>query len=415
MTRIIADRYAVLSEPVREGGLADVLACSDLEDGGNRVAVKLLKELPDGDETLQLLFRREVAALRELRHENIVLLRDAGTDGVSGRYFLTLEWVAHDLVSWMGSRPAPPADTFLDLIALPLLRALAFAHERKVIHRDLKPSNVLVTSDGVPKLADFGISKIKTSLSEGIHTLAAYSSRPFAPPESESKSSFSRDVFAFGVLLLACLTKEPIEDYDDFPGALDVLEADLELVDLIESCTSLNAADRPRSGPELLLRVEAYQRRRRSDERRTRLISLELTGSVRRRVMEEEKLPESAVPDLILREIADSPSLRPLLEDKESPSHFDGPWLGEQRHFYIYGDEWSFRLVASEESPRLKVISAVRIGAINNDLLRDRHLVLADVRFSLDPPLNYAAARDDIRVVVEEGRGPPVVATGRSW
>ena len=90
MARVVEGRYAVLNEPARIGGLSEVLACSDLEDGGARVALKLLKDLPDRNETLQLLFEREVSALRELKHNNIVRLRDAGIDSDTGRYFLAL-------------------------------------------------------------------------------------------------------------------------------------------------------------------------------------------------------------------------------------------------------------------------------------------------------------------------------------
>lgn len=402
MATLIGSRYAVLKEPPREGGLADVLACTDLEQGGQRVAVKLLKNLPDKDETLQLLFEREVSALQELRHENIVHLQEAGIDEESGRYFLALEWVPHDLPGWLAAHPPASTEEFLEQVGLPILRALSFAHERKVVHRDVKPSNVLVTDDGTPKLADFGISKIKTSLSEGGHTLAAYSSRPYAPPEAESKSSFSRDVFAFGVFLLACLTKGPIEGYEDFAPALDALEADLELIDLVESCVSLDPSDRPRSAPELLLRLEAVQRRHRAEEQRIRTISLDLSGGAKRRIMEEEQIPEAGVRDLVLRELADAPSLRPLLDTGETATVFDGPWFGEARHLFLFGDEWSFRAVAEGEGPRLTVIGAARIGAIETDLERERHLVLDNVRFTLDPPLNYATARDEIRQLVEE-------------
>ena len=159
MARVVEGRYAVLNEPARIGGLSEVLACSDLEDGGARVALKLLKDLPDRNETLQLLFEREVSALRELKHNNIVRLRDAGIDSDTGRYFLALEWVPNELGSWLDGRDLPP-DEVVREVGLPVLRALAFAHERKIVHRDVKPSNVLVTDDGVPKLADFGISKI---------------------------------------------------------------------------------------------------------------------------------------------------------------------------------------------------------------------------------------------------------------
>ena len=388
-------------EPVRVGGLADVLACTDLQDGGQRVAVKLLRDMPDRNELLQEAFHREVKALRELRHPNIVLLRDAGTNDATGRYYLALEWVPYSLPSWIADHPVADASAFIDYIGFPILQALAFAHERKVIHRDVKPSNVLVTDEGVVKLADFGISKIKTALVESNHTLAQYSSVPFAPPERESKSSFSRDVFGFGVFLLVSLSAEAVEGYTDFPRALDSLEVDLEVVDLIESCVSLEPADRPRSAPELLLKLDAIRQRRRAADRRVRSLSLDLVPSVKQRIIEQEEIPESSVKDLVLRELADSPSLRPLLNDKETPALFDSPWFGDERHFFIYGDEWSFRAVAREESPRLAVIGAVRVGAIENESQRDRHLVLSNVRFVLEPPLNYATAREDIRSVID--------------
>jgi hypothetical protein len=402
MVQVIASRYAALSEPVRIGGLADVLACTDLQDGGQRVAVKLLRDLPDRDETLRLLFEREVAALRELRHENIVVLRDAGIDEATGRYFLALEWVPHDLPSWLAEHRPNSTEEFLDQVAVPVLRALAFAHERKVIHRDLKPSNVLVTNDGIPKLADFGISKIKTSLSDSSHTLAAYSSRPYAPPESESKSSFSRDVFAFGVFTLACLTRGDIEGYDDFAGALDALDADIEFVDVIESCVSLDAADRPRSAPELLLRVEGIQRRKSRETRRERRISLDLSPAVAQVIAEEEGIPEAKARDLLLRELVDAPSVQPLLSEGEDSSTYDEPWTGDERHLFLFGDEWSFRVVAEAKSPLLKVLGAKRVGAMRTDVERERHLVLDGVRFTLDAPINYVTAREAIQRLLNE-------------
>lgn len=402
MARLVAGRYALLNEPPREGGLAEVYAASDLDENGSRVAVKLLRPLPDKDEILRLQFDREVSAYEELRHPNIVSLKNAGVDPESGRYYLALEWVEHPLRAWLESHPPSSTEDFIDLIAHPVLKALAFAHERNVIHRDIKPANILVTRDGTPKIADFGISKIKTSLAESEHTLADYSSRPYAPPESESKSSFSRDVFGFGVFVLSCLSSSPIEDYSDFPTAMDELEADMEFVDLLENCVSLNLSERPRTAPELLLRLEAHLRRKHAEERRAKTISLDLKNTVIRRIAEEEEIPAGAVPDLVKRELSDSPSLRPLLAEGETSEVFDAPWLGESRSFFLYGDQWSFRLVAEEDSPRLAVVGAQRIGSIDTDRWRDRHLVPADVRWIFEAPLNYAVAREEIRSLVDE-------------
>lgn len=389
-----------MNEPPRIGGLSEVYSCSDLEEGGVRVALKLLKDLPEKNEILQLLFEREVTALRELKHQNIVQLRDAGVDSESGRYFLALEWVPNDLLTWLAGRDLA-ADEVLRQVGLPVLRALAFAQERKVVHRDVKPSNVLVTDQGVPKLADFGISKLKTSLADSSHTLANYSSYPFAPPEQESKSSFSRDVFGFGVFLLACLSKSSIASYDDFAGALDSLDASFELVDIIESCIALEASARPRSAPELLLQIERIVNGVAADSRPSLTISLDLKRSTQQRIVQEEGLQEAEVGALVLRELSDAPSMRPLLAEGEDPAVFGDSWFGESRHFFLYGDEWSFRAIAEENEPRLAVISAARVGAVENDNRRDRHLVLEGIRFTVDAPLNYEAARSEIRSLVE--------------
>ena len=399
--RAFADRYVAVGEATNHSTLSEVFHCMDTTAVGE-VAVKLLKgRQDDDDETMHLLFTREVESLRELRHPNIVRLLEAGVEPESRRCFLVLEWMPDNLVTWIERHPVPDTDTFIDRIALPLLEALAFAHERTVVHRDIKPSNILVSPDGTPKLADFGISKILRSLSDADHTLAHFSSRPYAPPDAESKSSYSRDVFAFGVLLLACLTEKFVEDYEDFAAALDTLEADFELLDLIESCVSLHPSDRPRNASELLLKVQSIQRRQKAHERRHRHISLALTTTARRAIVERETTPERAVEQFILRELADSPAFKPLLDDGESSDVFDRPWLGERRRLFVFADEWGFQLVAEEGSPQLAIISATPTGAINNDGHRDRHLVPTDLRFSFAPPSNHAAAEEDIRALVD--------------
>lgn len=83
-------------------------------------------------------------------------------------------------------------DEFFGNLGRPLLEALALANNRQIIHRDLKPSNVLFTDSRVPKLADFSIAKLKRWRDEGL-TLGNFASRPYAPPDQDSESSYSRD------------------------------------------------------------------------------------------------------------------------------------------------------------------------------------------------------------------------------
>ncbi len=400
----IAGRYAVLNEPVRTGGIADVYACVDLTAGGERVAVKLLRVHPDKDDSsgiLRLQFDRETTALAELRHDNIVHMRDAGVDPDTGRYYLALDWVPHELPDWLRAHPPADFDDLMENVGLPVLRALAFAHERKAIHRDVKPANILVTAEGVPKLADFNISKFKNSLTDSRQTLAGYGSFPFAPPEAESKSSFSRDVFGFGVLLLACGAKAELTSYDDFGQALDDLQADLDTIDLIESCVSLHPSERPRSAPELLVRLEAIRRSKRVQGAAPRQISLDLTATVRSKMRDEEEVPEAAVASLVARELADAPSIRAFLVDDQTPAIFQEPWFGEQRTFLLLGQNWSFRVVAESDRPALTIIGARRVGQLGIDADRDFNMSLDGFTFTLDAPLNYAVARENLRALVE--------------
>ena len=109
-----------------------------------------------------------------------------------------------------------------------------------------------MTSRGEPKLADFGISKVKYKLSEGSKTLIEFASKPFSPPADDSQSGYGRDVFGFGSVLLWTLAHKKVETYTDFDAALDSLDADPKLIDLIGRCVSLDEQDRPRNAVQLL-------------------------------------------------------------------------------------------------------------------------------------------------------------------
>jgi serine/threonine protein kinase len=141
--RILNGRYALLPNP-KAGGMADVYCATDLDNAGERVAVKLLRYLPEQNAIIAESFRRETDALRRLERPNIVKLIEAGQDKETGRYFLALEWLDSDLAAHITAHPYDDWDDYAAHLGAPLLDALDFAHSRRLTHRDIKPGNILL-------------------------------------------------------------------------------------------------------------------------------------------------------------------------------------------------------------------------------------------------------------------------------
>ncbi|MCY7345892.1 MAG: serine/threonine protein kinase, partial [Pyrinomonadaceae bacterium] len=203
--------YKIVGE-LGKGGMGAVYL-AERDDGKfqQNVAVKLLKrELNTAD--IRRRFRHERQILAAFAHPNIARLLDAGTTS-DGLPFLVMEYVA-----------GIPVDEFCESENLKLVErlelfrticeAVACAHRNLVIHRDLKPSNVLVTKDGIPKLLDFGISKLLTPEfeSDSAHTVTKLGAMTpeYASPEQLRGESVTTatDVYSLGVILFELLTAQ---------------------------------------------------------------------------------------------------------------------------------------------------------------------------------------------------------------
>ncbi|MBP2323000.1 serine/threonine protein kinase [Kibdelosporangium banguiense] len=199
---VLADRYRVVSQLGR-GGTARVLRAWD-ERLDREVAVKIFQ--PHADPVGRLRFEDEAKLLAGFDHPGLVKVYDSGC--ADGEPYLVLELInGPQLGRRIDLGPMPPDD--VSRIGIGLAEALAYVHSRGVVHRDVKPGNVLLSSDGQPHLADFGLAKLLArsgmTASDRIVGTAAYLS-----PEQVLGTDVGppSDIYGLGLVLLECLTGE---------------------------------------------------------------------------------------------------------------------------------------------------------------------------------------------------------------
>ncbi|MEA2282267.1 MAG: eukaryotic-like serine/threonine-protein kinase [Solirubrobacteraceae bacterium] len=197
--QLFADRYR-LDRRLGVGGMSTVRLAFDTRLERN-VAVKLLAEHLAEDPSFVSRFRREALSAARLVHPNIVQVFDFGSDRDSGRQFIVMEYVdGQSCAEILRDRGHLEPAEAVDILAQSC-RGLDYAHRNGVVHRDVKPGNLLLSDDGMIKLADFGIAKAAeqsdiTKVGSVLGT-AAYLSPEQARGEPAGPPS---DLYALGVV-----------------------------------------------------------------------------------------------------------------------------------------------------------------------------------------------------------------------
>jgi WD40 repeat protein len=154
-------------------------------------------------------FRIEAEAIARLQHPNIVQVYEISEH--EGKPFFSLEYVVGgSLDRKLAGTPQPPAQA-AKLIGT-LARAIHYAHSLGIIHRDLKPANVLLTTNGTPKIADFGLAK-QLDVAGATATGAVMGTPSYMAPEQAGGKTRELgpacDVYALGAILYESLTGRP--------------------------------------------------------------------------------------------------------------------------------------------------------------------------------------------------------------
>ncbi len=146
--------YEVI-ELIGSGGMGEVFLAHD-QSLGRRVALKLLPEDLQQDETTKKRFLREAKSAAALDHPYICKIYEIGE--AEGNSFIAMEYVGGETLQQRLARgPLPLEDA--ERIAAEIAEALETAHQKGIVHRDLKPSNIMLSTGGHVKVLDFGLAK----------------------------------------------------------------------------------------------------------------------------------------------------------------------------------------------------------------------------------------------------------------
>ena len=240
------------------GGMATVYAAWDTALRVQR-AVKVLDPALTQQPSMRRRFQMEAQAMARLAHPNVVSVYDVGDDGT--HLFIVMELVeGHSLMEFVDHFGSVDPRTATRL-ACDVLRGLEVAHKAGIVHRDIKPHNILLTTDGVPKLTDFGIAQVRSEGDPGLtRTGSVLGTLAYMAPEQRAalKETDARaDLYAVAATLVSVITA-------DFPGDLFVQELHERLLTqvhpalapVIVRATRYDPADRYASAGEMVAALE---------------------------------------------------------------------------------------------------------------------------------------------------------------
>ncbi|MCR9199324.1 MAG: serine/threonine protein kinase [Planctomycetaceae bacterium] len=206
---LVLGRYKLMYRNA-SGSFARVYKAETL-DGSETVAVKLLRDRHAADPDAVASFHREARIIQKFQHRNIVPIYDVGNEGRF--HYFTMEFVEggnlRDILRMRQGAPLEPAEAAKCVYEI--CAGLEYALSMGATHRDLKLTNVLMSSDKVTKLVDFGLagaeSPTQAGTSDDVHRALEYASleRGTNAPRNDPRS----DLFFAGAIFYELLCGKP--------------------------------------------------------------------------------------------------------------------------------------------------------------------------------------------------------------
>ncbi|KAL1533893.1 [pyruvate dehydrogenase (acetyl-transferring)] kinase [Salvia divinorum] len=211
-----ADSYEKLKK-IGQGTYSSVYKARDLKSG-KIVAMKKVK-FAHMDPDSVCFMAREISILRQLDHPNVMRLEAIVISSVSGSLYLVFEYMKHDLARLLESAKFKFTEPQIKLYMQQILRGLEHSHSRGILHRDIKGANILVDSNGVLKIGDFGLATILNPRKKGQLTSCVVTLWYRAPELMLGATDYGAaiDLWSVGCILAELFTGRPI-----MPGRTEV-------------------------------------------------------------------------------------------------------------------------------------------------------------------------------------------------
>ncbi|MGH8693759.1 MAG: serine/threonine-protein kinase [Burkholderiales bacterium] len=198
-------RYEILAE-LGHGAMGVVYKARDpMLD--RVVAIKTVNLALPKDERVEYeaRFYQEAKAAGGLSHRNIVTIYDIGRSERIA--YMAMEFLEGDELRDLLQARAPIALSRALDIGAQVAEGLQYAHERQIIHRDIKPGNIMVLHDGLVKITDFGIARMRNNEVKTMTGIILGSPKYMSPEQVSGKRADTRsDIFSLGVVIYEMLT-----------------------------------------------------------------------------------------------------------------------------------------------------------------------------------------------------------------
>jgi serine/threonine protein kinase/Tol biopolymer transport system component len=193
-----------LGERLGSGGMAVVFRAEDLRLG-RPVALKFLAPELCRDPAAKQRFLREARAASALDHPNLCTIHEVG-ETADGQIFLAMPCYEGETLRQRIRRGPLPLDEAAD-IAYQVAQGLGKAHKNGIVHRDVKPANLMITTDGVVKILDFGLAKLAGTTGAAQNETGGGTLAYMSPEQTRGDDVDGRaDLWSLGVVLYEMLT-----------------------------------------------------------------------------------------------------------------------------------------------------------------------------------------------------------------